>query len=497
MDSEKEAPQGDASTNDLKLPPAPSIPPLCIDLDDTLIRTDLLVEQIIAYTRDHPAQTVRLLLWFRAGKAAGKTELARHSVPTVELLPYRASILDLIIQHRKSGTRIILATASPFAWAQQVADHLGLFDEVIATTEKINLKGAHKQTILVERFGVKGYDYVGDSAADLPVWESCLAGYAIAGQPSLTSRLPSHVALVPNSDRSRASLIQRWLRALRVHQWSKNLLVLTPLIMAHRWSDITAVVQSIGAAVSFSLAASSVYIINDLFDLNSDRAHRSKCHRPFASGEIAIASGLQAALLCLLGSLAIAPIALFTFFPILFLYLVTTTLYSVSLKRIPIVDIFTLASLYTLRIFAGAAATGISVSPWLLAFSLFFFLGLASVKRFVEFGFTSVSSNSPSETSRRGYTPADASWIAQLGMGTGIVSVLVLALYIQAPDVTRLYRSPATLWFLTPLVLFWTVRVWFLAHRQQLHDDPVVFALRDCTSLFIGAIAAAVLLCAM
>ncbi len=497
MDSEKEAPQRDTSTSDLTLPPAPTMPPLCVDLDDTLIRTDLLIEEIIAYTRDHPGQTVRLLRWFKAGKAAGKTELARHTSPTVELLPYRASILDLIIQHRKSGTRIILATASPRAWAQQVADHLGLFDEVIATTDKINLKGLQKQTILVERFGAKGYDYVGDSPADLPVWESCRAGYVIAGQPSLTSRLPSHVALVPNSDRSRASPIQRWLRALRIHQWSKNLLVFAPLVMAHRWSDPAAVGQSLAAALSFSLAASSVYIINDLLDLNSDRAHRSKCHRPFASGEIAITSGLRAVTLCFLGSLAIAPLARLPFLPMLFLYLVTTTLYSVSLKRIPIVDIFTLASLYTLRIFAGAAATGILVSPWLLAFSLFFFLGLASVKRFVEFGSISVSSPSSPETSRRGYTAADASWIAQLGMGTGLVSVLVLALYIQAPDVTRLYRSPGRLWFVTPLVLFWTVRVWFLAHRQQLHDDPVVFALRDRTSLLIGLIAATLLLCAM
>jgi 4-hydroxybenzoate polyprenyltransferase len=181
------------------------------------------------------------------------------------------------------------------------------------------------------------------------------------------------------------------------------------------------------------------------------------------------------------------------FLPVLLLYLSLTTLYSLVLKRIPIVDIFVLASLYTLRIFAGAAATSITVSPWLLAFSLFFFLGLASVKRYVEFS----TSPGASESSRRGYKQSDTTWIGQLGMGTGLISVLVLALYIQAPDVTRLYRNPAGLWLLAPIVLFWIVRVWFLAHRHELHDDPVVFALRDPISLTIGAAAATILLWSM
>ena len=464
--------------------------PLCVDLDDTLIRTDLLVEGIISFLRDHPMKALSLFGWFRRGKAFAKTELARHVTPAVDLLPFRASIIDLIIQRRKAGSSIILATASPHAWAQKVADHLGLFDEIIATSETNNCKGSRKKELLTERYGVGGFDYVGDSSADIPVWESCRVGYVIAGQSSLTRKLPPQVEVVPRSNRSQRTMLQRWLRALRVHQWSKNILIFVPLIMAHRWSDGALFIQAIAAALSFSLAASAVYLINDLLDLNADRAHRTKCHRPFASGEIAISCGLRAAMLCGFASLAIAPAVSTSFLAVLILYLTLTSLYSIILKRIPILDIFVLASLYTLRIFAGAAATEISISPWLLAFSLFFFLGLASAKRYVEFA----TSPADSDSSRRGYRQSDTTWIGQLGMGTGLISVLVLALYVQAPDVTRLYHNPAGLWMLSPLVLFWIVRVWFLAHRNELHDDPVVFALRDPTSLIIGVAASMTLL---
>ena len=467
--------------------------PLCVDLDDTLIRTDLLIEGIITFLRDHPMKALCLIGWFRRGKAFAKTELARHVTPKVELLPFRASIIDLIIQRKKEGSPIILATASAKAWAQKVAEHLGLFDEIIATSETDNCKGSRKKELLIERYGVKGFDYVGDSSADIPVWESCRVGYVIAGQSSLIGKLPPQVEAVPRSNRSQRSMLQRWLRALRVHQWSKNVLIFVPLIMAHRWGEGTLLIQAIAAGLSFSFAASSVYLINDLLDLNADREHRTKCHRPFASGEIPISCGVRAALLCGSASLAIAPAVSSPFLAVLILYLVLTSLYSIILKRIPIVDIFVLASLYTLRIFAGAAATSISVSPWLLAFSLFFFLGLASVKRYVEFA----TSPANSDSSRRGYRQSDTTWIGQLGMGTGLISVLVLALYVQAPDVTRLYHNPAGLWMLSPLVLFWIVRVWFLAHRSELHDDPVVFALRDPTSLIIGVAAGAILLWSM
>lgn len=466
----------------------PSSPPLCVDLDDTLVRTDLLVEGIIQFVRDHPGRALALVAWFRRGRAAAKTELARWVSPAVELLPYRASILDLIIERREAGAKVILTTASPVAWASQVADYLGLFDEVLATTESTNLKGPRKRDLLIEQFGEKGFDYVGDSRADLPIWRACRVGYAIAGNDSLRSALPEQVQLVPQSQRSHTPPLKRWLRALRVHQWAKNLLILVPLIMAHQWHNVTQLSHCVAAFFSFSLAASAIYLLNDLVDLESDRGHRSKRHRPFAAGEISIGTGLGASALCLIGSLALTPLTEPLFLVLLLLYLITTSLYSFTLKRIPIVDIFVLASLYTLRIFAGAAATAITVSPWLLAFSLFFFLGLASAKRFVEFD---TSTASPT-TSRRGYLPSDTAWIANLGMGTGLVSVLVLALYIQGPDVATLYRHPAGLWFLSPLVLFWISRVWFLAHRQQLHEDPVVFALRDPASLVIGALAALV-----
>lgn len=466
------------------------VPPLCVDLDDTLIRTDLFAEGLIQFLRDHPTKVGALVRWFYRGRAPAKTELARWVTPAVEILPYRASILDLIIQRREAGAKIVLATASPHAWAERVAAYLGLFDEVLATTETTNLKGARKRDLLVERFGEKGFDYVGDSRADIPIWDSCRVGYAIAGNRALLKALPKQVQVVAQSHRSHTPPIRRWLRAIRAHQWAKNLLVLIPLIMAHEWRQVSLLGHSLAAFVSFSLAASAIYLINDFVDLESDRGHRSKRHRPFASGEIGIGAGLVASALCLTGSVALTPFTEPLFSVLLLLYLVTTSLYSFSLKRIPIVDIFVLASLYTLRIFAGAAATAITVSPWLLAFSLFFFLGLASVKRYVELD---TSATSPS-ASRRGYLPSDTAWIANLGMGTGLVSVLVLALYIQGPEVTTLYSHPSGLWFLSPLVLFWVSRVWFLAHRQQLHEDPVVFALRDPVSLVIGVLAAAVVL---
>lgn len=465
--------------------------PLVIDLDGTLLRSDLLVETGLLFLRDQPRRFLAPLQWLTGGKAKLKHELAHATDIDVTVLPYDHTVIEFIERERDLGRRIVLATASHHRLAEQVAAHLGLFDEVIATDGTRNLSAHTKRDVLVESFGEGGFDYAGNSRDDLPVWEASRQAHVVNASSSVEqqARALGNVASVIQSSRGG---LHDWAKALRLHQWLKNLLIFVPLLAAHKYNQWLLLFDALLAFFVFGLCASSVYILNDLLDLRDDRHHARKKSRPFAAGRLSIQSGLIAALLLLAASFGLALWQLPLAFTIgLACYYVLTLTYSLWLKRRMVIDVITLAALYTLRIIVGALALGIGLSFWLLAFSMFMFLSLALVKRYAEL--FQVRNKSKGDKARgRGYFADDLPMIASLGAASGYMAVMVLALYINDAHTTQLYRHQEVIWLACPLLLTWISRVWMLAHRGSMNEDPVIFAVRDRISLSIVALIAAV-----
>lgn len=455
---------------------------LCVDLDGTLIRSDVLVESALALMRADAGMAIRLPFWLLRGKAYLKERIAAHADIDVRLLPYDERVLQLIEERRSAGHRIVLATATHRKFAQQIADHLGVFDEVIATEGQSNLSGARKRARLVDRFGERGFDYVGNSRDDLDVWASAGVGFVANAAPGVAEQA-SHAVRVEKvfESRNRGSA---YLRQVRLHQWAKNVLIFIPLILAHQTSNAALLWPTVLAFIAFGFTASSVYVLNDLLDLEADRHHVRKRHRPLAAGHIPITHGVLLAPLLLASALFISLWLPWLFLATLCSYYALTVAYSAYLKRREMLDVVTLAGLYTSRILAGAAVTGVPLSFWLLAFSLFFFLSLALVKRYSEL--VVMRGQGLLEAKGRGYQVADLSMLSSLGAASGYIAVLVMALYINSPEVRMLYAHPEVLWLSCPALLFWVGRIWILAHRGSVHDDPVVFALRDRWSQVLG-----------
>lgn len=459
--------------------------PLCVDLDGTLIATDLLWESYFALARRRPWALARLPGWLLRGRARLKREIAVRVELDPGALPYRAEVVEFLRAEKAQGRRLVLATASDRRLAEAVAGHLGLFDEVMASDGEANLKGAAKRRALEGRFGPGGYAYIGDSAADLPVWEGAGEALVVGSSDGLARRTssirqPSRVFEAPGVRPAALA------RALRAHQWAKNVLVFVALIASHRFTDLAAWFSCLAAFASFSAAASAVYILNDLLDLEADRKHHRKRSRPFASGAAPIPVGVaMIGLLAALAAVAAIPLPP-RFAMLLAAYLAMTTLYSAFLKRKLMVDVLCLAGLYTLRIVAGGVAAGVAISPWLMAFSMFLFLSLAFAKRYTEL---TAAGEGVWQLPGRGYRGAtDLDVIRSLGATSGYLCVLVFCLYLNSPDVYAHYHHPDALWFMCPILLYWVSRVWFFACREALADDPVVFALRDRVSLACGAL---------
>jgi len=467
--------------------------PLCVDLDGTLIRTDLLWESLLTLVKRRPASVFWIPLWLLRGRACLKDQIARRVQVDVASLPYNRDVIEYLRKERQGGRELVLATASHVDFARQIAAHLGLFDGgVLGTTAARNLKGPAKLKALQERCGSRGFDYIGDAHADLSVWAHANQALVVTDSPSLVSRVKeaAHVGHVFDRRRNRLRIIYK---ALRVHQWSKNVLILLPLISSHQITNVSLSLAAMVAFVSFSLCASAVYVLNDCLDLEADRRHPKKKDRPFASGELSIVAGLAMSLGCLTASFTLAALLPPTFLIVLAGYLALTTGYSLYLKSLVLVDVIVLAQLYTLRVYGGGAATGIVPSHWLLTFSLFVFLSLALMKRFTEIRLMSHSDRK--DVFARGYRTSDAEHIASIGSSSGLIAVLVLALYISSKEVLGLYSNPEYLWLVCPVMLYWISRAWMLTYRDRMEDDPVVFAVRDRNSyivaLFIGIILAA------
>lgn len=463
--------------------------PLCVDLDGTLVATDTLWEGVLRLVLRNPLMVFAVFRWMLAGKAALKQAVAEHAPRDPAGWPVRPDLLELLQREKRKGRRLVLATGAPAKVAQGIADHLDLFDEVLSTSGDINLTASRKRDRLIERFGHGGFDYIGDSRDDIPVFEAADKALVVAPDPAASRWQQAHDAellLQPKGG------IRTILKAIRVHQWLKNSLLAVPLVLNHEVFNIGMVAAVIGAFLSFSFAASFVYVLNDLADLENDRLHYRKKRRPFASGQLSIPTGLALGAGLLVLSLCIAAFLPPLFLGVLLLYVVATTAYSFFLKRKLLVDVFTLAGLFTLRIIAGAAATGVDLSFWLLAFSIFFFLSLALVKRYVEL--QELAGDEGSKRLGRGYYAVDFEMIGQAGISSAFGAALVLALYVHSDEVQEMYATPALLWPLCPLILYMLLRIWMLARRGQMEDDPVVFIISDWRSQLCTVVGAALVL---
>jgi 4-hydroxybenzoate polyprenyltransferase len=471
--------------------------PLCVDLDGTLISTDLSVESLLCFLRGAPAAAFMLPIWFLGGRQNLKAELARRAQPDVSVLPYNEDVMRLIHAARDQGRRVVLVTGSNHMLADRIQSHLKLFDEVIASDSAVNLTGKRKAAVLSERFGEQAFEYVANGSVDLPVWESAAAAVTVNAPPGVVRRVAGlgkpHVDVV-----SPRSTLRAWLKGMRLHQWVKNLLLLVPLITGHRIFDLEALGGAAIAFLSFGLCASATYIVNDLFDLDADRHHSIKRSRPFAAGVLSIQSGIVGIGVLLASGLAVALLLPLSFQLALLGYVLSTLAYSLALKRVASLDVLILGGLYTLRIIAGAFAVGLPLSFWLLAFSMFIFLCLALVKRVAELMEQRDTAGAKPKTRLKGreYSPTDIPVLQNMGAASGYLAVLVLALYINTPEITLLYRTPELLWLIAPLMLLWVTRLWVVTTRGYMDQDPIVFAIKDPETWAVAFVTAGILLAA-
>lgn len=453
--------------------------PLCVDLDGTLLRTDCLWELFFRALKDDPFVPAKAGWWLvTGGRAQLKQRLAARAELAVEALPYNPVVLEFLRQEKARGRRIVLATASDAVVARRVADHLKLFDEVHGSNGERNLKGRLKAEFLTDRFGRAGFDYVGDSIADQPVWAASHRAYLVGSAVGMRAALANTQPIV--LDDTSAASAKAMMKALRPHQWLKNLLLFVPALAAHSWTSVAVWLKLIGFFIAFSLVASAVYLFNDLLDLESDRRHATKRRRPLASGALPLAWGAAGCLACLAVGLGIAIAQGWASLGLLVAYLVCTSWYSMDLKRRLALDVVVLASLYTFRLAGGAVVAEVPLSPWFMALSMFLFLSLATAKRYSEL--LNQQRQGKLVNLARGYRPEDLPQLSVLGGTSGYLAVLVLALYINSEHIAQLYRHPGVIWALCPLLLYWISRLWFLTNRGQMHEDPVVFALKDRVS---------------
>ena len=467
-------------------------PPLAVDLDGTLVYTDTLHESVLMLIKQHPLAMLALPFWLMRGKAYMKRRLSDLVTPDPALLPYNTDLVNWLKEQHDADRDLVLCTAADQKIADGVANHLGFFSAVLGSDGQGNMKGANKRQILEDRYSKQGFSYAGDTKADLAVWQTANSSVIVSNSQSLKKSAQTLCPVEREFPKPKIGL-RDIVKLLRIHQWAKNLLLFMPALAAHQIGEIDLIFTLIMAFFSFSLCSSSVYIANDLLDLESDRCHPRKRARPFASGRISIVTGLTMLPVLLTTSAALALQVGSAFAWTLLTYYVLTSAYSVLLKRIVLLDCVVLAALYTLRVIAGAAALSMGVSFWLLALSVFLFLSLAFVKRFVEL--QEVSDNTQKISLHgRGYYHGDGRFIQMLGIAAGFISVLVLALYIDSTASEQLYRMPQVVWGGVAVLLYWVSWIWLKAHRGEMHDDPVVFAITDRVSLVCGLVFGAIVI---
>jgi len=470
------------------------LPPLVVDLDGTLLKTDLLLESLLVLVKEQPLRAFTLLPCLVKSKADFKREVARRVSLDVSLLPYRKDVLDYLRTQRAQGRSIVLTTASDVQSAQQVAEHLQLFDSVFASDGFTNLSGDAKRDRLVGEFGEKGFDYAANGRTDLAVWRSARKAIAV-NLSSGAMRVLEKVAEPEIVFQAPARDLRKYRDALRAQQWLKNLLVLVPLFAAHEFFKVALLSKVLLAFLSFCCFASSGYLFNDLFDAAADRHHPRKRLRPFAAGDVPLTFAfLMIPVLVAFGGILGALVSPL-FLGIVLSYFLLALVYSLFIKKVVVLDVIVLAALYTLRLVGGSAAVTIWPSNWLLAFSIFLFLSLALVKRYGELVVMRIVDGDGAKA--RSYQLSDAELLASMGTASGYLAVLVLALYLTTDIARALYTRLELLWLLCPLLLYWIGRIWLVAHRGLIHDDPILFVTTDRTCrilvfLMIGTILLAI-----
>lgn len=472
--------------------------PLAVDLDGTLIRSDLLTEAASTFATRSPFGILAMARWVVRGRDVLKVELADRIPVHPESLPYRPDVLEWLRQQHAEGRPLLLVSASEERYVEAVADHLGIFDRYAGTTRGTNLKASRKRDFLVNEFGVGGYDYVGNESADLPVWADAHTAHVV-GPTSLVARVPAGVPVGMTFAASSGGAARHLFKAMRPHQWLKNILVAVPLVTAQLVGDASAVLGTLLAFVLFCLTASSVYLLNDIIDVPNDRIHPEKRRRPFASGELSLLSGWLAwpAMAALAFALALALLP-WAFAVVLAIYFGLTLVYSTWAKRKAVLDVVVLGGLYTIRMVAGGAAIAVPLTMWLVTFSILFFLSLALIKRVSELsGVRQIEGAEPwAAVPGRGYMASDLELLSSYGVAASIGSVVIFTLYLQDAHTQQLYASPRVLGLAIPILLAWLMRCWLWAHRGHMAEDPIVFAAKDPKSLLAGAAFVAVFVAA-
>ena len=470
-----------SAATSLSSPSEPDInePVLVVDLDGTLIRSNLLWESFAAGLRANPWRCLLALFAVLRGRAALKRALVHVGPIDPVALPYRHRFVTWLRREHADGRFIVLATAADELLAEDVARHLQVFDQVLASDGASNNKGDAKLQSVRRSFPGQAFDYCGDSQADVPLFQAARRAYVVGANRSVavaaTAGGNADLRFAGSGDGLRLTLTY-WIQAIRPFHWLKNLLVLMPFFSAFLVTDTGALFNALLAALAMCLAASSGYLINDLLDMQADRHHPRKRHRPFAHGRLTAAEGFAGALVLQLGALLLASLVNWLVLLWVLIYLLGTFSYSVFFKREPIIDVMLLAGLYTTRVIVGANAVEADRSLWLLAFSVFFFFSLATMKRCGELVLRERTGEQT--TAGRAYEPADLAMLCPAGISAGVAAVLVLALYVQSPGVEARYPIPEALWLALAALLLWLCRAWLDTMRGLMHDDPLIYALK-------------------
>jgi 4-hydroxybenzoate polyprenyltransferase/phosphoserine phosphatase len=457
--------------------------PLAIDLDGTLIKSDTLHEGVVGCIKAHPLEIHGIAQTLRKGKAAFKRAVADRVSFDASALPYNEDVLSYLREQRRAGRRLGLFTAADQSIADAVAAHLGLFDVAVGSDGIVNASGTRKLDAIRRTFG-DDFAYAGNDAVDAPIFKASRSVVLVGPVDRLRNYVPPEVK-VEAAFALKKPRLRDWVRALRLEHWAKNSLVFVAPVLGFQQLTPLAALQVLILFVAMGLLASATYIVNDLFDLAADRQHPRKRFRPFAAGVIPVRDGLVAACALLLVSFGLALFLPRAALLALLAYLAVTLAYSLALKRQPIVDVIVLAGLFTLRVLAGSLLVATTVSPWLLSFSMLFFLGLAMVKRYAEL--ERVIRSGGSEVLSRGYSARDLPLLLSAGVAAGFSSVVLFTIYLINDHYPRdIYNNPAALWGMMPILLLFVLRIWHLAAHGKMHEDPVVFALRDRFSLGLG-----------
>lgn len=466
--------------------------PLCVDLDGTLVKLDTLHQALFLLLRRDPASILKIPAWLLRGKAYLKDQVMQRVALDATVLPYHQQFLEWLKKEHAKGRKLILATASNYRTANAVAEHLGLFDEVLASNGETNLRHGNKLEAIQARFPEFGY--AGNDAADFPLWDA--AGEVVLVNPT-TAAKKNYALKADHIFLERPLCGHCFLKAMRPQQWLKNLLVFAPLLLAHRYADTAGLLQAGIAFVAFSLAASAIYVLNDLFDLSADQHHPRKRNRPFASGDLPISVGALLTPLLVIASLSLTYFLPREFLFTLLAYYGLTTAYSWRVKAVPIADVLMLAVLYSMRIVAGSVATGTEASAWFVEFAIFLFLSLALVKRMSELREMKEGADAGDGQRERGYTVKDLPLLLAFGAASGYIAVLVFTMYLGSDKVAQLYSRPHFLWIFCPMLLYWITRIWHLAWRGRMHDDPLAFAAKDPQTYVVASIGIAAILYAI